>query len=120
MKQNKTRVTLYVWVSHEDSKDYFTMLEKMRNGGIDKDYNWKVQEVETDPPGDYSYYNGTLMDQHPGDRYTEEELEIHRQEHAEEYGKRLKMLYAKHKSSCNEPECDVCDEYEKDINEIKQ
>jgi hypothetical protein len=94
------------------------MLEKMRNGGIDKDYNWKVQDVETDPPGDYSYYNGTLMDQHPGDRYTEEELEIHRQEHAEEYGKRLEMLYTKHKSSCNEPACEVCDEYERDIKEM--
>ena len=67
--QNKTRVTLYVWVSHENDKDYFDMCDKVGKA-LGDDYNWKVQDVETDAPGDVTYdMDGNIIDEHPGDRY---------------------------------------------------
>ena len=65
--QKRTRVTLYVWVSHENDKDYFEMCDRVKVA-LGDDYNWKVQDVETNASGDIFYdMDGNIMDEHPGD-----------------------------------------------------
>ena len=65
--QKRTRVTWYVWVSHEDKQDYFNMCDKVHKA-LGDDYRNQVQDVETDASGDISYdMDGNISDDHPGD-----------------------------------------------------
>jgi hypothetical protein len=65
--QKRTRVTWYVWVSHEDEQDYFNMCDKIHTA-LGDDYRNQVQDVETDASGDISYdMDGNISDDHPGD-----------------------------------------------------